>query len=238
MAHGLSGERVRGEKEATMNRKLLWAVLTIGLALVIAPFALSLPTKAAAGQRMLNGFQPIMQPDQVKTTARYYNQVFVPLGGVTPMLSAKNLATFREYLLGFGAVQNDTAKLVPMLSSAMHMTPAQVRTLMAAQLPAMAAMLQNLPAMRRDFGALLGTMQQNVAIFQQVPAGLAHYKPLVTTMQANVDNFRQVNSLPDFRLFTLFFVVPGALLILLAAYGLFGGAARIAFHPHVRAGHA
>ena len=81
-------------------------------------------------------------------------------------------------------------------------------------------------------------MQQNVGIFQQGPAGLAHYKPLVTTMQTNVDNFRHVNSLPDFRLFTMFFVVPGALLILLAAYGLFGGAAGIVFHPHIRAGHA
>ena len=221
-----------------MNRKLLWAVLAIGIALVVAPFALSLPTKAAAGQRMLNGFQPIMQPDQVNTTARYYNEVFVPLGRVTPMLSPKNLATFREYMLGFGAVQSDTAKLVPMLAGATHMTPAQAQTLMAAQLPAMAAMLQNLPAMRRDFNALIATMQQNVGIFQQVPAGLAHYKPLVTTMQANVDNFRQVNSLPDFRLFTFFFVVPGALLILLATYGLFGGAAGIVFHPHIRAGHA
>jgi len=211
-----------------MNRKLLWAVLVIGLALVIAPFALSLPTKSAAGQRMLNGFQPIMQPDQVKTTARYYNQVFVPIGKVTPMLSAKNLATFRGYMLGFGAVQGDTAKLVPMLARALHMTPAQVQTMMAAQLP----------AMQRDFNGLIGTMQQNIPIFQQVPAGLAHYKPLVTTMQANVDNFRRVNSLPDFRLFTFFFVVPGALLIILAAYGLFGASARIAFHPHVRAGHA
>jgi len=221
-----------------MNRKLLWAVLVIGLALVIAPFALSLPTKSAAGQRMLNGFQPIMQPDQVKTTARYYDQVFVPLGKVTPMLSAKNLATFRGYMLGFGAVQGDTAKLVPMLARALHMTPAHVQTMMAAQLPAMAAMLQNLPAMQRDFNGLIGTMQQNIPIFQQVPAGLAHYEPLVTTMQANVDNFRRVNSLPDFRLFTFFFVVPGALLTLLAAYGLFGASAWIAFHPHVRAGHA
>ena len=36
-----------------------------------------------------------------------------------------------------------------------------------------------------------------------------------------VDNYRQVNSLPDFRLFTVFFVVPGVLLILIAGYGLF-----------------
>ena len=72
------------------------------------------------------------------------------------------------------------------------------------------------------FGGLLGTMQQNVGISSQVPAGLAHYKPLVTTMQANVGNYKSVTALPSFRLFTWFFVVPGALLVLLAGYGLFG----------------
>ena len=62
---------------------------------MIAPLALGLPGKAAAGQRMMSGFQPIMQPDQVATTARYYNDVFVPLGTVTPMMSAQNLAKFQ-----------------------------------------------------------------------------------------------------------------------------------------------
>ena len=209
-----------------MNRKLLWAVLAIGVALVIAPFALSLPSKASAGERMLNGFQPIMQPANVKTTATYYNQVFVPLGKVTPMMSAQNLAKFQTYLKGFGGMQTDAAKLVPMLAQALHMTPAQVQQLMAKQLPAMSGLLQNLPAMRRDFGGLLGTMQQNVGVFAQVPAGLKHYQPLVTTMQANVDNYRQVNSLPSFRLFTWFFVVPGVLLIALAGFGLTTGRAR------------
>ncbi len=96
----------------------------------------------------------------------------------------------------------------------------------------MAGMLQNLPAMQRDFGGLLGTMQGNVDIFRQVPAGLKHYQPLVTTVQANVNNFQQVNSLPDFRLFTFFFIVPGALLVLLAGGGLFGGklAPKLRFH--------
>jgi hypothetical protein len=219
-----------------MNRKLLWGVLAIGLALVIAPLAIGLPGKAAAGQRMLNGFQPIMQPDQVKTTAYYYNQVFVPLGTVTPMMSAKNLAKFQVYLKGFGGMQTDAAKLVPVLAQALHMTPAKIQLMMSTQLPSMAAMLQNLPAMQRDFGGLLGTMQQNVGIFSQVPAGLKHYQPLVTTMQANVNNYKQVNSLPDFRLFAFFFIVPGALLILLAGAGLFGGglATRIEFHHHAR----
>lgn len=218
-----------------MNRKLLWAVLVIGLALVVTPFALGLPGKSAAGQRMLNNFQPIMQPDQVRITADYYDNVFVPLGRVTPMMSAQNLAKFQAYMRGFGGMQTDAAKLVPMLAQALHMTPAQVQKLMATQLPSMAAMLQNLPAMQRDFGGLLGTMQQNVGIFSRVPSGLAHYQPLVRTMQGNVDNYRQVNSLPDFRLFTFFFVVPGALLVLLAGYGLFGRPLARGFSFHHRA---
>lgn len=219
-----------------MTRKLLWCVFAIGLALVITPLALGLPGKAAAGERMLNGFQPIMQPDQVKVTANYYDHVFVPLGKVTPMMSAQNLARFQGYLKGFGGMQTDAGKLVPLLAQALHMTPAQVQKLMATQLPSMAAMLQNLPAMSRDFGGLLGTMQQNVGIFSRVPAGLAHYKPLVRTMQGNVQNYKQVNSLPNFKLFTYFFVVPGLLLVLLAGLGLFGTALarRFSFHHGAR----
>jgi hypothetical protein len=236
MASARAGARIGGTKEVTMNRKLLWAVLAVGLALAIVPFAMGLPGKAAAGQRMLNGFQPIMQPDQVRTTAYYYNEVFVPLGKVTPMMSAQNLAKFQAYLDGFAGMQTDAAKLVPLLAKALHMTPAQVQALMAAQLPSMAALLRNLPAMRRDFDGLLGTMQKNVGIFSRVPGGLAHYEPLVTTMQANVNDYEQVDSLPDFRLFTVLFVVPGALLTLLAGAGLFGGrlTTMIEFHHPTR----
>ena len=156
-----------------MNRKLLWAVLTIGLALVIAALALSLPSKASAGERMLNGFQPIMQPDQVRTTARYYNDVFVPLGKVTPMMSAQNVARFQGYLKGFAVMQSDAAKLVPMLAQALHMTQAQVIAMMGTQLPTMTAMLRNLPAMQRDFGTLLGTMRQTSPSSARCPRAYA-----------------------------------------------------------------
>jgi hypothetical protein len=220
-----------------MNRKLLWAVFGIGVALVIAPFAMSLPTRSAAGQRMMNGFEPIMQPDQVQKTADYYNNVFVPLGQVTPMMSAENLAKFQAYMKGFGGMQADAAKLVPMLAQALGMTPAQVQTMLKQQTPSMAAMLENLPAMQRDFTGLLSTMQDNVGIFSQVPAGLQHYEPLVTTMQANVDNYRKINALPDFRLFTAFFVIPGVLLILIAVWGLYGAliSERVTHRHHPRA---
>ena len=40
-------------------------------------------------------------------------------------------------------------------------------------------------------------------------------------MQTNVDNYNQADSLPNFRLFTWFFVVPGLLIIGLAGWGLF-----------------
>jgi len=58
--------------------------------------------------------------------------------------------------------------------------------------------------------------------------------PLVTTMQANVGNYESINSLPSFRLFTWLFVIPGALLVLLAGYGLWEeGALHLPRHrPH------
>jgi len=204
-----------------MTRKLLWPILFVGIALIVAPFAMGLPGKAAGGQRMMNGFQPIMQPDQVKKTADYYYNVFTPLRPISEAMTPATVARFGGYLKGFAGMQADAEKLVPLLAQTLHMSPVQVQLMMKRQLPAMALMLQNLPAMQRDFTGLLGMMRANTGIFSQVPAGLDHYKPLVTTMQANVDNYRKVNSLPDFRLFTIFFVVPGLLLVLLAGYGLF-----------------
>jgi len=205
-----------------MNRKLLWGVLVIGLALVVAPFAISMPSKTAAGQRMLNGFQPIMQPGQVKTTAYYYNQVFTPLGKVVPAMSASNISKFEAYVAGLKSVK---------------LTPAQMAQIQK-QFPQLAQMFKGMPVMLKDFDQLIGLMRANEGIFSQVPAGLRHYGPLVSTMQANVNNFKQVNSLPDFRLFTWFFVVPGALLVLLSAVGLWGPTLELRFHHRANPTHA
>ena len=204
-----------------MTRKVLWPILAIGVALIIAPFALSMQTRAPAGQRMMDDFNPLMQPANVQTTADYYYDVFVPLGNIVPLMSKANVAKFQAYVDGFGGMQADAAKLVPALAAAMNMTPAQVQRYMAENLPAMSALLANLPAMRSDFEGFIGAMSKNVDVFAQVPAGLAHYEPLVTTMQGNVKDYEQVNSLPSFGLFTWFFVVPGFLLVLLAGWSLF-----------------
>ncbi|MDX6481304.1 MAG: hypothetical protein QOG85_1814 [Gaiellaceae bacterium] len=151
-----------------MERKVLWPVLVIGLALVIAPLALSLSSKTAAGQRMLNDFRPLMTPAHVEATAGYYNNVFVPLGQVATQ---------------FGQASQD-------------------------------------PKMQEQLKPLMPMLGPAMPIFAKVPAGLAHYGPLVNTMQANVNDYASVDSLPNFNLFTWFFVIPGALLFLLAGYGL------------------
>jgi hypothetical protein len=205
-----------------MNRKLFWGVLVVGVALVIAPFAISLPAKSAAGERMLSDFQPIMQTDQVKTTAYYYNRVFTPLGQVVPAMGKQNVAKFDGYVTGLKSIT---------------LTPAQMGT-MQTQFPQLAHLLQGMPVMLKDFDQLIGLMQANEQIFAQVPPGLQHYGPLVTAMQGNVNDFKQVNSLPDFRLFTWFFVVPGALLALVAALGLWGNALELRIHHGARPTHA
>ena len=166
-----------------MNRKLFWGVLVIGLALVITPFALGMPGKSAAGQRMLNGFHPLMQRPAVQTTASYYDNVFTPLGKVSTQFTA--------------AAAN--------------------------------------PQMQRQLTPLMPMLQPVMPIFKQVPAGLRWYGPLVRTMQGNVTNYQQVNSLPDFRLFTWFFVLPGALLVVLAGIGLLGNPLAHGFSFHHRA---
>jgi len=218
-------------------RKVLWIIGVVGLLMIAAPFALGFPSKASHGQSMLDNFHPLMQQANVDKTADYYNDVFVPLGAVVPAMSQENVTKFNAYLDGIKGMQTDSAKLVPGLAQALNMTPEQVQQFLATNYPAMSQMLAGLPQMSADFGSLLGVMSNNVAIFQQVPAGLKHYEPLVTTMQANVGNYNSVNSLPNFRLFTWIFVIPGLLMFGLSGWGLFfSGQHRLAFfyrHPHI-----
>ena len=217
-------------------RKVLWIIGVLGLLMIAAPFALGIPSKASHGQDMLDNFHPLMQQANVDKTAAYYNDVFVPLGDVVPAMTQENVTKFNAYLDGIKGMQTDSAKLVPGLAQALNMTPEQVQQFLATNYPAMSQMLAALPQMSTDFGGLLGMMSNNVEIFKQVPAGLTHYEPLVTTMQANVGNYNSADSLPNFRFFTWFFVIPGLLMFGLSGWGLFfSGQHRLAFlhhHPH------
>ena len=217
-----------------MNRKLFWGVFAIGLVLVIAPLAMSLPSKAGAGGRMLNGFQPIMQPKSVATTADYYDNVFTKLRPVALAFNPTTVARLQRYQQGLAAVEKEYPSLVPALAQQLGMTPQQVQQFLLQRFPAFAQMLRTLPQMGTDFSAMVTLMSRNERTFQRVPPGLDHYKPLVTTMQANVDNYRQVSSLPSFGLFAWFFIVPGMLLMLIASFGLWSGRthAKPASHAH------
>ena len=173
------------------RRVFYWPILIVGVLLIVAPFAISLPSKASAGQAMLDNFHPIMQSASVKTTVNYYNNTFVHLQPVAQ---------------GGIAAAGETDQLVAGLASALHMTSAQVQQFLGSKYPALAQLLGSFPTL--------------VPIFQQVTPGLAHYKPLIDTMQANVNNYAQVDSLPNFNLFTWFFEIPGVLITILAVLGL------------------
>lgn len=205
-----------------MSRKLMVAVLVIGIALIATPLVIGLPDKADGGQEMIDAFEPLMDPDNVQKTADYYNDVFVPLGDVVPAMTQENIDRFNAYLAGFEGMGADAQNLVPALMAATGMTEEQVQQYLGTEFPAMSQMLQGLPQMQQDFTGLMGLMGANVPIFEQVPAGLDHYKPLVDTMQGQQGNYDKISALPDFRLFTWFFVVPGVLLVALALVGLRG----------------
>ena len=141
-----------------MNRKALWwGVLVIGIVLIVAPLAMGLPGKAAAGERMMGDFQPIMAPDQVQQTADYYFNVFTPLGQITPVFTNANATKFQDYLQGMQtagikippAAAKDFTGLVGMMKQAVPI---------ATQVPAGLA----------HYKPLVTTMQGNVSDFKQI----------------------------------------------------------------------
>jgi hypothetical protein len=136
-----------------MTRKVLWAVLVVGVLMVAAPFAFAMPTRASAGEEMLGDFQPIMQPDNVQETARYYDEVFVPLGEVAPALSAENLARLEQYM--------------PYLAQA----PAEMQRDFGALfglMKANVAIFEQVPAGLAHYEPLVDTMQGNVTTYRDV----------------------------------------------------------------------
>jgi hypothetical protein len=98
----------------TQKKKLhwaLWPIMAIGVALIVAPLAISLPSKASAGQKMLDGFHPLMQPAAVQATVDYYNKTFTALGPVAT---------------GGVVAANEVPQLFAGLAGALHMNQPQL----------------------------------------------------------------------------------------------------------------
>lgn len=206
-----------------MKRWVLWPIFVLGIALIVVPLAISMPSKASDGQAMLDDFRPIMEPSSVETTVDYYDNVFVNLRPVAEAMSKETVTKFNQYGQGIAAVQGESAKLVPTLAQATGQTPAQVEQFLGQQFPAMSQLFGSLPQLSQDFGGLLGLMGQNVQTFERVPPGLDHYEPLVRTMERQQDNYASVDSLPPFALMAWSFVAIGIFLVVLSAIGLFRG---------------
>lgn len=173
-------------------RWVVWPVLVVGAALVVAPFAMSLPSKASAGQKLLDNFHAIMQPAAVRQTLAY-DAVFQHL---------------REVAVTGVSAAAEEPKLFSTLAASLHVTEPQLAAMLTAGFPATAKLLSGLPSLS--------------GVFKQVPPGLSWYAPIVKTLQNNVGDYSQVDSLPNFNLFTWFFVVPGVVLFVLAGLGAWG----------------
>jgi hypothetical protein len=125
-----------------MTRKLLWPVLAIGVLLVALPFVFQLPSRTAAGERMLSDFQPLMQASHVQQTAAYYNNVFVPLGTVATQFTSAAADP---------QMQKQLTPLMPMLQPVIPT-------------------FQQVPAGLAWYKPLVTTMQGNVNDFKSVNA--------------------------------------------------------------------
>ena len=194
-----------------MRRFTLALFLVLGIGLIVAPFAMSMFSRGNDGDQMVSSFRPIMQPANVQKTADYYYNTFTKLRPIALAMNAKTAATLNGYSQGITAMMQDLQK----------MPPAQQQAL-AQNYPAMAAMLKGLPQMQKTLDGFTAMIAGNLQTFKNVPPGLDHYKPLVDTMQSNVGNFASVDALPPMKAFPWFFIIPGVLLVLAAAYLLVG----------------
>lgn len=202
------------------------ALLVLGIALIVMPFALSMPSRASKGADMVDSFHPIMQQPSVDTTVRYYG-LFQQLGSsFGPLMTDQNVTKFRGYQRGLAAMQGELPGMFKALAGQLQMTPAQLNGFLAKNFPAVARGFAAFPQMGKDFSVMIDTMARSAPGFAQVPAALRHYGDLVQRMRTNVGNYAAVDALPSFRAFTWFFVIPGAIVALLGLLTLRGDGPR------------
>jgi hypothetical protein len=172
------------------RRACFWPILVIEIVLIVAPLAISLPSKANSGQAMLDNFHPVMQPASVDETVAYF----------ADFQALRSLAT------GGLAASSEIPQLFSGLATTLHMSEGQVAQYFSTKYPAFAQLLEAFP--------------QLTPVSKNVGPGLDHFAPLVSTMKSNVTNYAQVDGLPNFRLSIWLFEVPGALITLFALLGL------------------
>jgi hypothetical protein len=201
-----------------MRRVVLIVLLLLGAAMIVTPLAMGMFSKTSDAEQMMNDFRPIMQPASIAKTVYYQDQVFAKLRPMVPLASQQNIGKFQLYTKGMQSVQSEVASLVPTFAQAMRMPPAQLQAMLAKQFPALAQLFASMPTMNKDFTQMIGALALYAPVLRQVPAGLDHYKPIVEAVAQNGGNFRSADSLPRMGLFPWFFIIPGALIVLLSGW--------------------
>lgn len=125
------------------------AAIVVGLLLLLAPVALSLPSKAADADQLNANLKPV------------YTQALV-----TNATGA--LATI-------GAMGNEMqTKMLPALATQLKMTPEQLQAFLGSNFPATAQALQTMPASMERFNGLVKVFDKNLANYNILkPVGLA-----------------------------------------------------------------
>lgn len=125
------------------------AAIVVGLLLLLAPVALSLPSKAADADQLNANLKPV------------YTQALV-----TNATGA--LATI-------GAMGNEMqTKMLPALATQLKMTPEQLQAFLGSNFPATAQALQTMPASMERFNRLVKVFDKNLANYNILkPVGLA-----------------------------------------------------------------
>jgi hypothetical protein len=148
---------------------LPFAVLLVGVGLVVFPFATGMFDRTPKGARMIKAFEPYMRPSRL---ASYDLDV-------------------RQLREGFGEAE---ARAAALLSP--HAPAAAARRALEASEPQLTQFESEWPRVEGTLTSLLGTIQ------------------------ANRGNYEAAAALPRFTLFPWFLIVPGAILIALAAGAL------------------
>lgn len=125
------------------------AAIVVGLLLLLAPVALSLPTKASNADQLNANLKPV------------YTQALV-----------KNAT---GALATIGAMGNEMqTKMLPALATQLKMSPEQLQTFLTSNFPATAQALQTMPASMNRFNGLVKVFGKNLTNYNTLkPVGLA-----------------------------------------------------------------
>jgi hypothetical protein len=112
-----------------------------------------------------------------------------------PVLTQPTVDTFKGHMVTIKAMQADMGKMIPAFAQKLNVTADQLNQSLAQDFPGVAAGLQKMDTMVKDLDSV------------------------ITVMDQNVTNFAKADKLP-MRNMPWFFIIPGAVLVILAVLQL------------------